>query len=100
MNKKILFLILLAVVAILPLVTSAQPTIGSMADAIRDELVAVGWACVVIGWVITAILFLISPADPSKLGAAKVALLASIAGTIVMILAPNAIAFVKNSFRI
>jgi hypothetical protein len=104
MNKKIIFLfpsvaIILLGVLLLPAAASAQ-TLVSMAQAIAGQVVGVATWIVVIFWVVTGILFLTAQGDPGKLNAAKTALFASIAGTILIILANGAIAFVKNSFGI
>jgi len=96
MNKKISLLISLAAL-VLPLLASAQ-TIGGMAQAIAGQVVIVGTWLVVIFWIVTGVLFLSALGDPGKLGAAKTALFAAIGGTILIILAQGAMAFVRNSF--
>lgn len=98
-KKTLLFLILLSLVLVLPNMASAQ-TLGSMAGAIAGQVVIVGTWIVVIMWVVTGILFLTAQGDPGKLNAAKTGLFAAIGGTILIILASGAIAFVKNSFGI
>ncbi|MCX6718725.1 MAG: hypothetical protein NTY81_03985 [Candidatus Staskawiczbacteria bacterium] len=113
MNKKILFLILLVVLAS-PTLALAGPcgdvpcsgggsggggaTVGGMAQAIAGVVVIVGTWIVVIMWVMTGILFLIAQGDPSKLNSAKIALFSAIGGTILIILANGAMSFVANSF--
>ena len=99
MNKKTLFLILSAVVLVLPNMVSAQ-TLDGMAASIARQVVLVGTWIVVIMWVVTGILFLTSQGEPAKLNSAKLALFAAIGGTILIILANSAIIFVKNSFGI
>ena len=96
MNKKILFLTLLAVLS-LPVIASAQD-LGSMAGSVANVALEVGTAIVVIGWVITGILFLTAAGDPGKIGTAKMALFASIAGTIIIIIAKSAENFIGNTF--
>lgn len=95
-NKKILFLILLAIL-VLPFAVSAQ-TIAGMANAIALQVVAVGTWIVVIFWVVTGILFLTAQGEPGALTKAKMALFASIAGTIIVILAMSSRVFICNSF--
>ena len=51
-------------------------------------------------WVVTGILFLTAQGEPGKINTAKTSLFAAIGGTILIILANGAIAFVKNSFGI
>lgn len=96
MNKKILFLILLAILVV-PVAASAQ-TLVSMAGAIAGQVVGVAIWIVVIMWVATGILFLMAQGEPAKLNSAKLALFSAIGGTILIILAQGAIRFVANSF--
>lgn len=98
MNKKILSLSILSVLAI-PVLVSAQ-TIASMAGAIAGQVLIVGTWIVVIMWVVTGILYLTCLGDPGKLKSANTSLFAAIAGTILIILANGAIKFVGNSFGI
>ena len=98
MKRLILATLLMVVIAPISFV-SAQ-TLGSMSAAIAGQVVLVGTWIVVIMWVVTGILFLSSMGDPSKLNSAKMSLFAAIGGTILIILASNAINFVKNSFGI
>ena len=97
MNKKTLFLILLGML-VLPFAALAQPTIAGMAAAIAGQVVLVGTWIVVIMWVVTGILFLTSNGDPAKLKLARNGLFAAVGGTILIILANGAVAFVANSF--
>jgi len=99
MNKKILFLVLFSILA-LPFLASAQVTIGSMAEAIAGQVVFVGQMIVIIMWIVTGVLYLTCIGDPGKLKTANIALMASIAGTIVIILAVGAQSFVARSFHI
>ncbi len=98
MNKKNLFLILLLGALTLPVVSLAVPTIAGMAEAVATQVVIVGTWIVVIMWVVTGILFLTAQGEPGKLNAAKTSLFAAIGGTILIILANGAVAFVANSF--
>jgi len=97
MNKKILFLILLGIVS--PILTQAA-TLASMASAAMSAVVAAVGYIVVIMWIVTAVLFLLAQGDPSKLSAAKLALISSVAGTIVVIIANVATSFVGGIFGI
>lgn len=98
MNKKILFLTLLAILA-LPVIASAQ-TIATMAEAVAVQVVAVGRWIVVIMWIATGIIFLTAQEDPGKIKLGKTALFASIGGTILILLATGAVTFVANSFEL
>jgi len=93
MNKKVLFLVLSAVL-IAPVAALAQanydcgPTITSPANSLHDfacnvqiSVLNVGIPIVIIGWVITGILWLTSGGAPDKLGTAKKAAMACVVGT-------------------
>ena len=98
MNKKTLFLILLAVL-LLPFAASGQ-TFASMAASIANQVVIVATWIVVIMWVVTGIMFLTAGGEAGKINTAKTALFAAIGGTILVILANSSVAIVKNSFGI
>jgi uncharacterized membrane protein (DUF485 family) len=98
MDKKILLLILLGVL-VLPTVACAF-TLESMADAAVQTTLYVASAIVVILWVVTGILFLAAQGAPEKLSTAKKALLAAIAGTVLVIVAASAASLVGQAFGI
>ena len=100
MNKKTLFLILLAIISMPLASVSAVNTLGGMAQAIAGQVIIVGTWIVVIMWVVTGILFLTALGDPSKLNSAKMALFAAIGGTIIILLANGACSFINNSFQV
>ena len=99
MNKKISFLILIGAL-LLPVVASAQ-TIATLVD---NVVVNVAWpiaiAAVVIFWLVTGILFLAAMGSPEKIGLARKALIAAVAGTIIIVLAASAIVIIKNTLGI
>lgn len=95
-NKKILFLILLGVLA-LPSLASAQVTIQSIVYSIEQTALFIASAVVVILWIITGILFLTAQGAPEKLTSAKKALFAAVAGTVLVIIAGSAIALVGQA---
>jgi hypothetical protein len=97
MDKKLL-LALLSVFLALPVLASAAPTLISMANSLAMNIIGVGYAVVVIGWIITGVLFLTAAGDPAKISTGKMALFASIAGTIIVILAQTAVSFVGSIF--
>ena len=104
MNKKILFLILLAVL-VLPVIALAQAAGGATLDskltAVKSAAVSLGGAIVVIGWVVAGILYLTAAGAPEKLGVAKKALVACVIGTVLVALAitaTNAMDLIKNIF--
>jgi len=96
-NKKIFLLILLSVL-VLPSVAFAQITIQGMVDAAVQTTLYIASGIVVILWVVTGVLFLSAQGDPTKLTSAKKALIASVAGTILVIVASGAIALVGGAF--
>lgn len=97
-NKKISFLIISAAL-ILPTLISAQ-TLASMAQSAMQAVVAAVGFVVVILWLVTGILFLTAVGSPEKLKAAKIALFAAIAGTVIIIIAQTATDFVGKIFGI
>ncbi len=99
MNKKILFLILSGVI-ILPGLTFAAVTIQSMVDAAVQTALYIASGVVVILWVMTGIIFLTAQGAPEKLSTGKKALIASVAGTVLIIIASGAINLIKGAFNI
>lgn len=108
-SKKILFLILLTALA-KPIVASAAIAackegyctndLCNLVCNFRDSLVGITGGLVIIGWVVVGILFLLATQEPSKLNTAKTALFIVIAGTLILMLAPIAVAFVGGLFGI
>ncbi len=98
MNKKNL-IASISTALLVPALAFGQ-TIAGMAQAIANQVVIVGTWIVVIMWVVSGIMFLMAAGDPGKVKDARTGLFAAIAGTIIIILAQGAIAFVKNSFGI
>ena len=86
MSKKILLLILLGVL-ILPSFASAEVTVKTMVCAAISTTWIIAVGVVIILWIVTGILFLIAQGNPAKLTAARTALITSIAGTVLVILA-------------
>lgn len=99
MNKKILFLSL-ACSLFLPSLSSAQTIEGMVTSVVNNVVWPVAIAAVVIFWLATGILFLAAMGDPSKLNTAKMSLIASIIGTIVVVIAASAMAIIRNSLGI
>ena len=99
MNKKTLLLISATALA-LPLSAFAQVTLAGMAAAVAGQVVLVATWIVVIMWVVTGILFLIAQGSPEKAKMARTALLTSVAGTVVLIVASYAVDLVGKSFGI
>lgn len=87
MNKKILFLILLAVLFV-PFAVNAQAT--SMIIMIQRAATTIGAALVVVGWIIAGVLYLTSAGSPEKTGTAKKALIAAVIGTVLVLIAGSA----------
>ena len=83
----------------LPCLASAV-TIQGLIDGTVDVSLKVASGVVVILWVATGILFLSAQGAPEKLSSAKKALLAAVAGTIVVLVAEGALDMVKNALNI
>ena len=98
-NKKILLLILSGIL-ILPSLASADVTIQSMVVAAVQTALFIASGVVVILWIVTGLLFLTAQGAPEKLKSAKTALIASVAGTILVIVATSALSIVGSAFRI
>lgn len=86
MKRKVFFLILFFVL-IIPVSASAAVTIESMVNGAVTAAWVIATAVVVILWLVTGMLFLTAQGAPEKLGSAKKALFASIAGTVIVVLA-------------
>jgi len=99
MNKKILFLILCAVI-VLPFSVSAEVTIQSMIQSAVTTTFYIADGVVVILWIVTGFLFLSAQGAPEKLSSAKKALLAAVAGTALVIVANSAVYLVGHAFNI
>lgn len=99
MNKKILFSNLLAATLALPgLVFAQAPTIQGMVHAAEQTALLIASGVVVILWIVTGLLFVTAAGDPGKLGTARKALIASVAGTLIVIIASSAVALVSAAF--
>ncbi len=86
MNKKILLLILGALVLLSPgLILAAE--VPAMVTSVKDAFVTIGGSIVVIGWIITGVLYLTAAGNPEKTKLAKSSLMACVVGTVVIILA-------------
>lgn len=101
MNKKI-FLILLTILFVPILVFAQGQAIDirqTMDDVVQLFLYVVS-GIVVILWVVTGLLFLTANGDPNKLDKAKLALLASVGGTVVILLAEGALQTIGGALNI
>ena len=99
MNKKILFLTLLGTFA-LPALAFAL-TLQDMADGAALTALYVASGIIIVLWVLTGILFLQAQGEPATLSKAKLALMAAVIGTVVIIIAnAGAMDFVKSIFHI
>lgn len=100
MSKKLLFLILLAVVVFPSLSSAATLSIQSMVSAAVTTTFYIADGIVVILWIITGILFLSAQGAPEKLTTAKKSLIAAIAGTVLVIVANSAVYIIGSAFNI
>ncbi len=97
-NKKILFLFLANFILFATIVNAAPAgnQAPSMVQAVQNAFVAIGGSIVVIGWIIAGILWLTSVGNPQRMETAKKALMAAVIGTVLIILAVGAEAFINN----
>ena len=98
MNKKTLFLSLLAVTFLTPTLTFAADSSDfcKMVSKLSAVTLTVGGSIVAIGWVIAGILYL-TAAGGSRMETAKKAMIASIIGTVLVILASSAVPLIKSA---
>jgi len=98
MNKKVLGSILLGalllVAIVIPIVSLAQTapaasgkTVDSLSTALRSTFTTIGGAVVFVGWIYAGILYLTAAGKPEKMNVAKVAVIACVIGTLLVILA-------------
>jgi type IV secretory pathway VirB2 component (pilin) len=99
MNKKILSLVSFIFLCS-PLLAMGQTVEGILENVVSRVVWPVALAAVIIFWLATGILFLAALGDPSKLNLAKMSLLASIVGTVVIVLAASAITIIRNTLGI
>jgi len=104
MNKKILYLALsvmaMPVVAFAATCTPGQISVPCMIDAAVRTTFYIASGVVVILWIITGLWFLTAQGAPDKLSASKKALIAAVAGTILVVVAASAINIVGSMFGI
>lgn len=103
MNKKIFFLILLNILMLPVLAQAAEAnnvTIQSMVHAAENTALFIASGVTVILWIVTGVLFLSAQGAPEKVNMAKKALIAAVAGTMLVIVAASAIALVGSMFGI
>lgn len=89
MNKKTLFLVLLAdIVLFLPIIALAQTTaLTTLVNNIGNVIWTVGVSLLIIGWIIAAFLYFLSFGSPEKMTTARRAVVAATIGTVLMVLA-------------
>ena len=80
--------------------STGQITIQSIVDAAVRTTMYIASGIVVILWVVTGILFLVAQGDPGKLTQARHSLLASAAGTVLIVVAASAIYIISSAFNI
>ncbi|MDP2741395.1 MAG: TrbC/VirB2 family protein [bacterium] len=100
MNKKILFLVLLAVILIFSNTASvkAASTLSTMVDNIKNMLALTAIPFVIIGWLIAGIIYLTSGGSPEKTGLGKKALIAAVIGTVLVMSTSAAISIYEVIF--
>lgn len=99
MNKKLIFLSLIASILAAPFSVSAltcgattggNDRLGIILTNITNAASAVGSALAVIGFIIAGILWLTATGDPKKMETAKTALVAAVIGSAILALAQGA----------
>jgi len=100
--KKNLFFIFLAGALVLPksvlaIACTGGVTITNMVCNVANTVWIVATGIVLIFWIITGLLFLTAMGDPTKLATARKALIASVAGTVLVILAYSALEIIGNA---
>lgn len=95
MNKKILFLGLLAVVLVIPLVSNAAD-IKSIITSIKTGLTGVGGGLATIGFVVAGITYIMATTNPSLVSTAKAALVAAVTGIVIILLSGVACSFIDT----
>ena len=99
-NKKVLFLILAAVL-ILPLSAYADcPVCVTIITSVVNTALYIASAVVVVLWLVAGILFLSAQGDPSKFTKARGALIAAVAGTVLVIVAASALTLVGQAIGV
>lgn len=100
MNKKALIFILLAITFIPFFDFVMAIDLETLLQNIINVFLMVASALVVILWVTTGLLFLFAQGDPQKLSTAKQALLWSVIGTVVILLANGALQMIKSALGV
>ena len=99
MNKKTLVLILSGILVMPKLAFAVvPPMISNIIVSVENTAFYLASAIVVILWIVTGLLFVTAGGAPEKLKTAKTSLIASVAGTVLVILAGSAIALVGSAF--
>ena len=96
-NKKLLFLIFLAIV-LLPSLAYAQNTLLDIVTSVKGQLTALGSGLATIAFIIAGIMYLSATANPERMKIAKGALIAAVVGIVIIVLANGAEGFVKSIF--
>lgn len=98
MNKKILFLILLVVLAFtIPLISEAKDLAGII-GSLSTNLLGLGLALSTIAFMVAGITWLAAGANPGMMSVAKGSLVAAVVGIVIMLLAKSAGQFVSQLF--
>lgn len=98
--KKIKFFLILFGLLALPAFAVAQSIQSIITNIVNNVAWPIAVGVVVILWIATGVLFLVALGDPAKLGTAKKALFASVAGTIIIVIAGSALAIIGNALGV
>lgn len=102
-SKKNLILVAILATPGLAFAQAVPPspiTITGMVVAAVNTALFIASGIVVILWVVTGILFLQAQGAPDKLSTAKKALIAAVAGTLLVIIASSALSLVRSAFNV
>ncbi|MDO8486455.1 MAG: hypothetical protein Q7S77_02055 [Candidatus Staskawiczbacteria bacterium] len=100
MKKNKLILISLLGILVLPNIVFAQTIQVLITNVVNNVVWPIAIGIIVVLWIVTGVLFLTALGDSSKLTAAKNSLLASIAGTIIIVIANSVIAIIRNALGV
>ncbi len=100
MKKNTLIFISLLGALALPSVVFGQTIQILINNVINNVVWPIAIGIIVVLWIITGILFLTALGDPSKVTTAKHSLFASLAGTIIIVLAGSVIVMIRNALGV
>ena len=98
MNKKTIFLILLAVILVPSFCFAQANTIDDVIKAAVNSLIPIVGGLSTIAFIVAGIMFLSASGNPSRMTIAKGSLIAAVIGIVIVVLASGAKDFVSTFF--